>query len=239
MQIAASLAVLDVPWVIKPLYGVDFGFPAVVRLSAAQLSAAGQCRRGRRLPVDHPGAGAGSDRVRAAADGDRDGRLQHGVRRAAGGERPEASARVQRSSTSNGCGSTSRSMVASLAGGGLIEVLSAAGALHAAAAIAAVAPIAVIVSSIALVDEQRAGINHRRTATRAAGLHRYLPLAHAVADRGFPVLLLFQPRLWHAALFPHDRPPALFAGHDRHAVIGERRRVDRGRAALPLAADAA
>ena len=109
VQIAASLAVLDVPWVVKPLYGIDFGLPAAVRLPTAQLPAAGQCRRGRRLPVDHPGAGAGSDRVRTAADGDRDGRIQHGVRRAAGGERPEASARVRPSSTSSGCGSTSRS----------------------------------------------------------------------------------------------------------------------------------
>ena len=50
-------------------------------------------------------------------------------------------------------------MVASLAGGELIEILSPAGALHAAAAIAAAAPIAVIASSIALVDEQRAAMN--------------------------------------------------------------------------------
>ena len=50
-------------------------------------------------------------------------------------------------------------MVASLAGGELIEILSPAGALHTAAAIAAAAPIAVIASSIALVDEQRAAMN--------------------------------------------------------------------------------
>jgi hypothetical protein len=50
-------------------------------------------------------------------------------------------------------------MVASLAGGELIEILSPAGAFHAAATIAAAAPIAVVVSSIALVDEQRAPIN--------------------------------------------------------------------------------
>jgi predicted MFS family arabinose efflux permease len=50
-------------------------------------------------------------------------------------------------------------MAASLAGGALVEVLSPAGALHAAAAIAAAAPILVIATSIALVDEQRAAMN--------------------------------------------------------------------------------
>jgi predicted MFS family arabinose efflux permease len=50
-------------------------------------------------------------------------------------------------------------MVGSLLGGGVIELLPAAGALHAAAAIAAVAPILVIVSCIALVDERRAAMN--------------------------------------------------------------------------------
>jgi predicted MFS family arabinose efflux permease len=50
-------------------------------------------------------------------------------------------------------------MAASLLGGELIELLPASAALHAAAAIAAIAPLAVVASSIALVEERRAGIN--------------------------------------------------------------------------------
>ena len=50
-------------------------------------------------------------------------------------------------------------MIASVVGGELIEYLSPAGALHAAAAIAGLAPIAIIVSSLWLVDEEPAGIS--------------------------------------------------------------------------------
>ena len=84
------------------------GLPAAVRLSATQLPAAGERRRDRGLPVDHPGSGASLDRVRAAADRDRHGHLEHRVRRAAGGERTEAQRERERSSTSSGSGSTSR-----------------------------------------------------------------------------------------------------------------------------------
>ena len=44
-------------------------------------------------------------------------------------------------------------------------------------------------------------------------------LARALADRGIPVLLLFQPGFRHTALFPHDRHFALFPGHDRHVGL--------------------
>ena len=55
LQIAASLAVLDVPWVIKPLYGADLRFPAVVRLSAAQLPAAVEPGGGRGVRLGDAG----------------------------------------------------------------------------------------------------------------------------------------------------------------------------------------
>jgi MFS family permease len=49
-------------------------------------------------------------------------------------------------------------MLASVLGGELIELLSAAGALHVALGVAAAAPL-VVVATIGLVDERRAGIN--------------------------------------------------------------------------------
>ncbi|HTB46528.1 MAG TPA: MFS transporter, partial [Acetobacteraceae bacterium] len=57
----------------------------------------------------------------------------------------------------------------SLAGGGLIEILSPAGALHAAALVAAIAPIAVLVS-LHLVEEARAGIDRAELRRRLEGL---------------------------------------------------------------------
>ena len=81
------------------------------------------------------------------------------------------------------------------------------------------------------------GHQHCRVPARAAGISRNVPIAHAVVGRRVPVLLLLQSRFRHAALFPHDRPPALLAGHDRPAVVGQRRRMGRGRIDLPLPAE--
>ena len=88
LQIAASLAVLDVPWVIKPLYGLIsdflplFGYRRRSYLLLSNLAAIAAFAWVTQVVA--PGA----DRVRAAADLHRHGGVQHVVRRAAGGERP-------------------------------------------------------------------------------------------------------------------------------------------------------
>ncbi len=68
-----------------------FRFPAAVRLSPPFLPAGGECRRGGCLPMVHPAADAGAAGVGPHAHVDCDGHRKHGVRRAVGGEWPEAS----------------------------------------------------------------------------------------------------------------------------------------------------
>jgi MFS family permease len=158
VQIAASLAILDVPWVVKPLYGVVSDF----------LPLFGYRRRSYLLLAN---AGAVAAFVWAAQ---------------AIAPTPIIFALVltciAMAISSTMCGAllvengqlygvsaafinqqwlwfNVAAMVGSLLGGLLIEYFSAAGALHAAAACAAVAPILVLASSIALVHEQRAGMD--------------------------------------------------------------------------------
>ena len=106
VQISVSLAVLDVPWVIKPLYGLvsDFlplaGYRRRSYLLLASLAACGRVRLGW---DDHD---AGRDRSGSGGDRRRHGGREHGLRRTAGGERSTARAPAMRSSISNGCGST-------------------------------------------------------------------------------------------------------------------------------------
>jgi predicted MFS family arabinose efflux permease len=158
VQIAASLAVLDVPWVIKPLYGIISDF----------LPLFGYRRRGYLLLANVGAIAAFLWTTQVLAPGPIVFALLLtaiamavsstvcGALLVENGQKHQASAAFI---NQQWLWFNIAVMVASLVGGELIEVLSAAGALHAAALIAAAAPIAVAASSIALVDEQHAGIN--------------------------------------------------------------------------------
>jgi MFS family permease len=158
VQIAASLAVLDVPWVVKPLYGMVSDF----------LPLFGYRRRSYLLLANAVAVAAflWTTRVLAPAAIVL-ALLLTAIAMAASstvcGALLVENGQKHRSSAAfinqQWLWFNVAVMVASLAGGELIEILSPAGAFHAAATIAAVAPIAVVVSSIALVDEQRAPIN--------------------------------------------------------------------------------
>ena len=158
MQIAASLAVLDVPWVVKPLYGMISDFLPLFgyrRRSYLLLANAGAVAAFLwTTQVLAPAAIVLALLLTAIAMATAS--TVCGALLVENGQRLSASAAFI---NQQWLWFNVAVMVASLAGGELIEILSPAGALHAAAAIAAAAPILVIASSIALVDEQRAAMN--------------------------------------------------------------------------------
>ena len=158
LQIAASLAVLDVPWVVKPLYGMVsdflplFGYRRRSYLLLASAAAVGAFLW--TAQVLEPAAIVLALLLTAIAMATAS--TVCGALLVENGQRLSASAAFI---NQQWLWFNVAVMVASLAGGQLTEILSATGALHTAAAIAAAAPIAVIASSIALVDEQRAAMN--------------------------------------------------------------------------------
>ena len=109
LQVAAYFAVLNFPWIIKPVFGLVsdfvplFGYRRKSYLIIASLCAVGGLRRHR------PAGRARRVRPAAAAHLLRHGHRQHPVRRPAGGERPELPPQQHASSASSGCGSTSPS----------------------------------------------------------------------------------------------------------------------------------
>jgi MFS family permease len=157
LQIAASLAVLDVPWVIKPLYGLVSDF----------LPLFGYRRRSYLLISNLAATAAFVAVTQAAAPGAIVFALLLtsiamavsstlcGALLVENGQRHNASAAFvnQQWLWYNGAVAAT-----SLAGGELIELFSPAGALHVAALIAAIAPLTVLVC-LPLVQEARASID--------------------------------------------------------------------------------
>jgi len=158
VQIATSLAVLDVPWVIKPLYGMLsdflplFGYRRRSYLLVANAGAVAAFVWTTQVLAPTPLVFALLlTSIAMAASSTVCGALL-----VENGQRHNASAAFI---NQQWLWFNVAVMLASLAGGELIEVMSPAGAVYAAAMIAAAAPLAVVASSIALVDERRADIN--------------------------------------------------------------------------------
>jgi len=158
VQIATSLAVLDVPWVIKPLYGMVsdflplFGYRRRSYLLVANAGAVAAFVWTTQVLAQTPLVFALLlTSIAMAASSTVCGALL-----VENGQRHNASAAFI---NQQWLWFNVAVMLASLAGGELIEVMSPAGAVYAAAMIAAAAPLAVVASSIALVDERRADIN--------------------------------------------------------------------------------
>ena len=158
VQIAASLAVLDVPWVVKPLYGMVsdflplFGYRRRSYLLLANAVAVAAFLWTTRVLA--PAAIVLALLLTAIAMAVSS--TVCGALLVENGQKHRASAAFI---NQQWLWFNVAVMAASLVGGGLIEILSPAGAFHAAATIAAAAPIAVVASSIALVDERRAPIS--------------------------------------------------------------------------------
>jgi MFS family permease len=157
VQIAASLAVLDVPWVVKPIYGVIsdflplFGYRRRSYLLVANVAGAGAFLWCTRLLTPAPLVFALTLTSIAMAIAS----TVCGALLVENGQKHHANAAFI---NQQWLWFNVAVMIASVLGGELIELLSPAGALHAALGIAAAAPL-VVVATIGLVHEQRAGIN--------------------------------------------------------------------------------
>jgi MFS family permease len=168
LQIAASLSVFDVPWVVKPLFGLVsdflplFGYRRRSYLLLSNLAAV--VAFAWVTQVFAPPAIVFAlllTSIAMAVSSTLCGALL-----VENGQRHNVSAAFvnQQWMWFNGA-----MAAAALAGGGLIEVFSPAGALHVAALIAAIAPVAVLLC-LHLVDEARAGIDRAALRERLDGL---------------------------------------------------------------------
>jgi MFS family permease len=158
VQIAASLAVLGVPWIVKPLYGMLsdflplFGYRRRSYLLLANVGAIAAFLWTTQALTPAPIVFALLlTSIAMAASSTVCGALL-----VENGQKHRASAAFI---NQQWLWFNVAVMVATLLGGELIEYLSPEGALHAAAGIAAAAPIAIVVSCVWLVDEAPAGIN--------------------------------------------------------------------------------
>ncbi len=234
VKISVSLAVLDLPWIIKPLYGAlsDFvplfgyrrRYYLIVANSAAVLAF------GWVAMISTPAALVPALTVTAFAMAISS--TLCGALLVQAGQRHDASASFI---NQQWLWYNIAQMAAVLVAGYLIEILSPVGALHAAAWIAAVAPLSII-ASIWLVHEPRARLDLAALRQRLGSTAVSVPHPQPVARRRLPVPLLFQPGLRHAALLPDERPVELLAGLHRRAGFHQRRRLDPGRFAVSMEA---
>ncbi len=157
LQIAASLSVLDVPWIIKPLYGMVsdflplFGYRRRSYLLLANVAAVAAFLWTTQVlaPASIVFALLLTAIALAASS------TVCGALLVENGQKHHASAAFI---NQQWLWFNVAVMAASVVGGELIEYLSPEGALHAAAAIAAIAPVAII-SCLSLVEEEPAGIS--------------------------------------------------------------------------------
>ena len=153
VEVAAYFAVLNFPWIIKPVFGLVsdfvplFGYRRKSYLIIASLCAAGAY--GWMARLTEPGA----VRPAAAAHLLRHGDGQHPVRRPAGGERPKLSPqqRVRQPAVAVVLHRDHGERVRRRGAGRAPPAISA---LQAAAGIAAVAPIAMVLASVFLSREE-------------------------------------------------------------------------------------
>jgi MFS family permease len=168
LQIAASLAVLDVPWVIKPLYGLVsdflplFGYRRRSYLLLSNLAAVVAFVWVTQVASPGPIVFALLLTSIAMAVSS----TLCGALLVENGQRHNNSAAFvnQQWLWFNGAVAAT-----SLAGGGLIEIFSPTGAFHIAALIAAIAPVAVL-TCLHLIEEARAGIDRAELRRRLDGL---------------------------------------------------------------------
>ncbi len=168
MQIATSLAVLDLPWVVKPIYGLIsdflplFGYRRRSYLLLSNLAATLAFAWVTQVVKPDPIVLALLFTSIAMAVSS----TLCGALLVENGQRHNASSAFvnQQWLWFNGAVA-----ITSVVGGALIETFSPAGALHVAAAIAMVAPLAVLLS-LKLVTEARASIDRAELGRRLDGL---------------------------------------------------------------------
>jgi MFS family permease len=158
VQIATYLAVLDLPWIVKPLYGMLSDF----------LPLFGYRRRSYLLLANAGAVAAFLWTTQVLAPASIVFALLLTAIAMAASSTVCGALLVENGQKHNASGAFINQqwlwfnvavMTASMLGGQLIEYLPPEGALHAAAGIAAIAPLAIVVSCLWLVDEDPAGIN--------------------------------------------------------------------------------
>ncbi len=158
VQIAAYLAVLDVPWVVKPIYGIISDF----------LPLFGYRRRGYLLLANAAALAAFVWTTQVLAPAFIVFALLLTSIAMAASSTVCGALLVENGQRHDACAAFVNQqwlwfnvavMVGALAGGELIELSTPAGALHLAAAAAAVAPVFILISAVALVDEPRMAFN--------------------------------------------------------------------------------
>ncbi|HET7883259.1 MAG TPA: MFS transporter [Acetobacteraceae bacterium] len=192
VQIAASLAVLDVPWVVKPIYGIVsdflplFGYRrrSYLLLSSAAAVVAFLFTTQTVAPAAIVSALLLTSIAMAVAS------TVCGALLVENGQRYRASAAFV---NQQWLWFNVAMMVASLLGGQLIEWLPPVAAFHASAAIAAVAPLAVLVSTIALVEESRAPMDAEAVRQALRGFLATLRSRTLWLIAGFLFLYYFSP----------------------------------------------
>ena len=236
LQISAGLAVLDLPWIVKPLYGAISDFLPLFgyrRRSYLLLANAAAIAAFVWVAQEHaPAAIVLALLVTSIAMAISS--TLCGALLVENGQRYN----------SNGAFVNQQWLwfnvalvLASLAGGALVQLLSPAGALHGAALVAAVAPLAVM-AGLPLVRERRArldpaGLRHTARAFAAAFRSRALWLVAV-----FLFFYYFSPRFGTPLYFYMTDRLAVLAGVHRRAGVGERGGLDRRRPAVPLGAGA-
>ena len=208
-----------------------FRFRAAVRLSPQALSPRRQCRRGRRLLLGHPAHRARSFVLGARAHRLRHGDIEHRMRGRAGGER--TAARRERPLRQSAMAVVQRRHDGRL---------DRRRGTHA-------APVAGCGAAYRGGNRRRCAVGGpvrddlsdpgQEDAHRSSGAARDLrqsrdriQKARALDRRTFPLSLLLQSGLEHAALLLHDRRSEILAKLYRHSRINRRSRLGRGRAPL-------
>jgi MFS family permease len=191
VTISASLAILDLPWIIKPLWGAIsdfvplFGYrrrPYLVIANVAAFAAFVAVAL-----VESTGAMIPALTVTAiamAASSTLCGALLVET-----GQKLNATGRFV---NQQWLWYNIAQMISVLIAGGLIEILSPLGALHAASALAAVAPLAII-AGIGLIDEPRAPIDLAALRARLDALLAVFRSRNLLFVAGFLFLYYFSP----------------------------------------------
>ena len=236
LQVTAYFAVLNFPWIIKPVFGLVsdfvplFGYRRKSYLIIASLCAVGGlCRhrpagRARRrspcrccsppTPWPPPAPCAAPCWRRTA----------------------RASVSAAPSSASSGCGSTSPSWRARSPAARWSRTCPPSPPCRWPPAIAAVAPIAMVLASLFLLDEKKVGASAAGNAAHLPKPRGGVEVGKALPRRPVPVSLFLRARLRHAALLLHDRRAQILAELHRHPGRDRLGRLDRRRAGASLPA---
>ncbi len=235
VTISASLSILDLPWIIKPLWGAIsdfvplFGYRRRPYLVLANLAA---CVAFAWVAMIDTTAALIPALVLSATAMAISSTLS-GALLVEIGQKTNNSANYV---NQQWLWYNIAQMIALVVAGYLIEILSPIGAMHTAAVIAAIAPLSVL-PGVLLISEARAPIDLEAFRGTFPRLGESIPQSQPMVRRRFSVPILFQSGFRHPAVFPNDRPAAFLPGADRRSVRGQRGWLDHRRPAVSLAVE--